>query len=369
MRGTCIRGIGAYIPEERRPNEWWPKEWVEQWVSKQKGLLNRLSEAGQSGEDFVHPLLQEALKEIGDDPFVGLRDRRVAPPDMRPSDMELAAAREAMENAGVGPDDIGLVMTFSAPTDYMQFPNAWRVNQELGMTKALAFGMQAACFSINAMMHIAHRFISCGVHNHALLITSCKYSDILDYTTSMSVQSGDGAAAFVLGPCKEGEGINTVYERSNTEFHDALTMVERPPVISERSPYSFGPNQNQARRFISAVKPALAAKLIAGVPFWAEEAGKAALSAAGWRGSDVDLLITNAATAWYAPVVARVLDVAPEAIEENTLEYGNMAGTNLPVNLYTAWKKGRTKPGSRVLFFGHGGGASFGAITYVWPSL
>ncbi len=366
--GSCIRGVGAYLPEEVRGNDWWPKEWVESWVRKNKGPLNRLEEAGMAGEEFLHPLLRAALKEIEGDPFDGLKERRVAPADMLPSDMEIIAAKEAMQDAGVSPEEIGLVMTFSMPSDHISDTTANRVHHELGLVNATAYGIHVYCFSLNAMMNIAHQFIANGVHKYVLLLTSCKWSNGLDYTTSMSVMSGDAATGWVLGRCKEGEGFLTASEHTESEYHDTLLWVNRPAALAPRSPYAFGPDQNQARLFFSANNPSKGARMVARIPYWAEISGTAALKAAGWTGDDVDLYIPNAATVWYGPLSAKVLGIKPEAIEDNILRYGHMGGSNLPVNLYEAVKRGRTKPGTRILFFGHGAGCSFGSFTFQWPA-
>lgn len=110
------------------------------------------------------------------------------------------------------------------------------------------------------------------------------------------------------------------------------------------------------------------AHIIARIPYWAEKSGSAALEKAGWTGADVDLFVPNAATVWYGPVAAKVLGISPDALEDHILRYGHMGGSNLPVNLYEAVKKGRTKPGTKVLFFGHGAGCSFGSMTYTCPT-
>jgi 3-oxoacyl-[acyl-carrier-protein] synthase-3 len=184
----------------------------------------------------------------------------------------------------------------------------------------------------------------------------------------MSVMSGDGATAWVMGPCREGEGSLEFSAFSETEYHDSLLWVNRPPALGPRAPYAFGPSQNQSQLFFSAVKPLDASRVVARVPYWAEKAGRSALEKTGWTGKDVDLFVSNAATVWYSPIACRLLGIDPSAAEDNTVLYGNMGGTNLPINLYEAWRKGRIKPGTRILFFGHGAGCSFGAATLSWPT-
>lgn len=365
LHGTRISGVGVYLPEEVRSNDFWPPEVVATW-RKKPGIVERLHDNVDQKAEHVHPILQEEMAKLGTDTFRGFKDRRVAPKDMLPSEMEIRAAKEALEDSGVRPEKIDLVMTFSLPPDHFNIPTAFKVAHELKLHNAMAFTLNAICNSSIAMVDVARQFIATGRYEHVLVIVSTKYSDIMDYTSSMSIWAGDSAAAFVLSRCEEGEGVLSVVQKADGSYHDSILILEREPTLPPKRVYDFGPQERSQRYFMTGHDPAKGAHLIARLACWIAEDCKEALSASGMTPNDVGLLVTNAAAPWYSPFVARLLEIPYGRVEDHVVEFGNMGAVNLPVNLYMAKKKGRVKKGDVVLMCGHGGGASHGAIVVRW---
>jgi 3-oxoacyl-[acyl-carrier-protein] synthase-3 len=361
--GSTILGVGAYIPEQIRTNDWWPADLVKEW--ERRTVIN-LQQSRDEAPDSLHPVLREELDKIKGDPFGGTRERRVAGDGVLPSDMELAACREALEDAKVRPEDVDLVMTFSLPTDTLILPNMFKLHHELGLKNARGFGVSAICHSFMTMMDVAHHYISAGTVRNVLLCASTKYSDLMDYTSTMSVAAGDGAAAAVMGPCPEGRGVRVSKHFTDSVFHESMIMVCRAPARPRTNPYPWGPREALERPYFTCWDPKLSRDIVASVPVWAERLRTVLFDEGPLKASEIDLLATNAAFCWYAPVMARILGIPLERVEDNVSSYSNMGAVNLPMNLYHAVRKGRLHDGDKLLLVGHGGGASYGAIVLDW---
>lgn len=364
--GSTICGLGAYIPEEVRTNDWWPEALVKTWRKQEKKNVINLQESKEHKEENLHPALVEELDRIKDDPFGGNKERRVAPPTMLPSEMELIACRQALEEARVRPEEIDLVLSFSLPADVLIVPNCFKIAHELGLSNARCMGVTAICHSFMTMMDLAHVHISSGAAKHVLIFTSTKYSAIQDYTSSISTAAGDGACAAVLGPCPEGMGVLASKHFTEPRFHDAMIVTRRPPARPALPAFSWGEAQSLEKMFFTINKPALAREAVGLVPHFGERLRKEFFDSGKFSQDQIALFVTNAAFSWYTPVLSKIVGVPMEKVEDNVAAFSNMGAVNLPMNLYMAVQKNRVKEGDLVLLLGHGGGMSYGGIILRW---
>jgi 3-oxoacyl-[acyl-carrier-protein] synthase-3 len=367
-QGSTILGLGAYIPDEIRTNDWWPKSLVQIWQAKEKKNEINLQESKDNAQEreSLHPALAREVDKIKNDPFGGTKERRVAPVAMLPSDMEVAACREALENAHVRPEAIDLILCFSLPPDVLIVPNCFKVANALGLTNARCVGINSICHSFMTMIDLAHLYISSGAVKHALLVASTKYSAIMDYSSSISVAAGDGACAAVMGSCPEGKGVLASRHYCEPVFHDSMIVTRRPPIRPMVPAFSWGEVQSVEKMFFTINKPALARGAVAIVPRFGERLRKELFDSGLFAQKDIQLFVTNAAFCWYTPVLAQVVGIPMDKVEDNIDSFSNMGAVNLGMNLYTAVKKKRVKDGDQVLMLGHGGGMSYGGIVMRW---
>ena len=361
QQSSTILGLGVYIPEHIRTNDYWGKELVNSW-SKGKNKNKK----AQEPKDSLHQIMQEEIAKLEGDPFSGMIERRVTPSDVLPIHMEIKAAAEAIKSAELRPEDIDLLMCFSLPPTRVFPPDVFRLHNELGLKNAFCFGVNAICHSFLTMMDMAHQYITNGVYKNVLIVVSTKYSSIMDYSSSLSVIAGDGAAAAVLGPCPAGKGLKLSRHWSETESHDSMIVIRRAPLRTKTEETAFGPTQSQERLFFTISDPKTAKMIISRLPHWAERIKDTLFSSADLSAKDISLLLTNAAFVWYTPVIARILGIDLEKTEDNILRFSNMGAVNLPMNLYTAWQKGKISSGENVLLVGHGGGANYGFALLEW---
>ncbi len=202
-----ILGVGASLPTEVRTNDWWKPEVVARWMegrARQLAALRDAPEPSSEGGARVH----RAILELGGDPFQGSRERRIMPPGATSYDLEEAAARDALDRAGVQPREIDLVLTHTVVPEYQVQNAACILHQRLGLP-ARCFTMQAdaTAFSFLAQLRIAQQLIATGQAQKALLVQSCGATRILDVEHPFAPLFGDGATATVAGEVEANRGI------------------------------------------------------------------------------------------------------------------------------------------------------------------
>ena len=366
-KSATIVGIGAYIPDEIRTNDYWSADIIQQWNrSKNTKHKNFLHLKKQNQSDSVvdtHPLLEEELKKLVGDPFVGMKERRVS--HIPPSEMEVIACKEALEDAQLKPEQIDLLMGFSLPPDRINPPNIYKVHHELGLINAMCYEVSAMCHSFLVMLDIAYQYIKNGTMKNILIFVSTKYSSVMDYTSSVSTIAGDGAVAVVLSCCGDEKGLQILRHKFDTSFYDCMIAKMRAPLRSDRPSSNLDEEPSGEKIFFTLNEPDKARIMMSEIPLWSETIRKE-FESSGYLTKKVDFMVTNAAMVWYSKICAKIFEVSMENVEDNILKFANMGAVNLPMNLYTAYKKNRLSEGSSILMFGHGGGASYGGAVLKW---
>ena len=157
----------------------------------------------------------------------GIAERHIAKDGEFTSDLAVAAARQAMERAGVTPADIDLIIVATTTPD-LTFPSTAAIVQaKLGVENGAAFDIQAVCTGFVYAISTAEKFLISGQHKRALVIGAETFSRIIDWEDRTTcVLFGDGAGAFVLEAVEEdasnGRGIHGSYLRCDGRMVDLL---------------------------------------------------------------------------------------------------------------------------------------------------
>ncbi|WP_248514146.1 beta-ketoacyl-ACP synthase 3, partial [Sporosarcina sp. NCCP-2222] len=138
----------------------------------------------------------------------GIEQRRIATDDMDTSDMAFAAAEEAIQNAGLKPEDIGMILVATVTPD-RPFPSvATMIQDRLGCVNAAAMDLSAACAGFMYGVVTAKHFVEAGTYKHVLVVGVEKLSKITDWEDrNTAVLFGDGAGAAIISEVSEGRGI------------------------------------------------------------------------------------------------------------------------------------------------------------------
>jgi len=287
----------------------------------------------------------------------GIKERHIVNEGEATSDLAIKAAKEALQNAGIKPQDLELIIVATITPD-MQFPSvSCLVQHALGAKKACCFDISAACAGFVYGIVTAQQFITNGIYKNALVIGAEVLSSITDWQDrSTCVLFGDGAGAAVLSEVKKG-GILSTYLGSDGSMADLLML----PGGGSRNPASHQTIDNRMHyikmRGNELFK--LAVKIMA-------EAAKTALDKAGLKCEDVDCFIPHQANLRILTAVAKKLGLDEKKIYLNIHKYGNVSSASTATALCQAVKERVIKKGDIVVLDAFGAGLVWGACVMEW---
>ena len=277
----------------------------------------------------------------------GIERRHIASDDQATSDLATEAARIAIEDAGVTPEEIDLIVVGTTTPDLI-FPNvACLVQQRLGIPAVPAFSLEAACSGFIYALGVADQFVRGGQCKRPLVIGAETMSRIIDWTDRETcVLFGDGAGAVVLEAVDE-PGI--IYSKlcADGRFKDLLYAsrgVSARPKDASDSVLRMKGNEV----FRVAVKTL-------------ESIVDEVVEANGLSKGEIDWLIPHQANIRIIEATARRLQLPMERVVLTVQEHGNTSAASVPMALDTAVRDGRIKRGDLLLLEAFGGGFTWGA--------
>ena len=280
----------------------------------------------------------------------GIRQRHLAAPGETASSMGAAAARQAMERAGVDVAEIDAVIVATATPDSSFPATAVRIQAQLGVTRGFAFDVLAACTGFVYALSVADAMLRAGSARCALVIGTETYSRILDWTDRGScVLFGDGAGAVVLRAEEGASGIISSHLHADGRHADILHV--------EGGPGSTGGTGLLRMAGREVFKHAVTK--LAGV---VDEA----LAANGLARADIDWLVPHQANIRIIDAMGRKLGLPPERVVVTVQRHANTSAASIPLALADAVGEGRFKPGDLVLMEAIGGGLTWGAALARW---
>ena len=320
--------------------------------SKIIGTGSYLPKQRVSNADLTAQLAAKGI-ETSDEWIVsrsGICARHYAAPDEHSSDLAAAAARQALEMAGLQPDQIDLVIVASSTPDFHgSFPStACIVQRKLGMhNNSAAFDVQAVCSGFVYAVSVADAFIKAGAHKNVLVIGAEVFSRILNFEDRTTcVLFGDGAGAIVLSASSE-PGILATKLHADGRHADILSI-----------PGNLAGGAIAGSGFLYMDGPAVF-KLAVSV---LEQVANEALEMAGMTAADIDWLIPHQANIRIMKSTAKKLDLPMEKMVVTVDQHGNTSAASIPLALDLAVRDGRIKAGDNVLMEGVGGGFTWGAV-------
>lgn len=287
----------------------------------------------------------------------GIKERRLAAKNEATSDLALRASQEALEDAGINPDSLDLIIVATITPD-MQFPSTACILQRgLGAKKAVCFDISAACAGFIYALDIAQQFIARGTYKNALVVGAENLSSITDWQDrNTCVLFGDGAGACVLSEVKSG-GIVSTYLGSDGSLSDLLMV----PAGGSRNPATHKTIDNRMHYLKMHGN-----ELFKVAVNTMSEAAKVILKQAGLKSQDIDLVIPHQANIRIIKAVAKKLGLPEEKLYLNIERYGNMSSASLAVALCEAVKEGKVKKGGLILLDAFGAGLVWGACIIKW---
>src|SRR5262245_7803861 len=288
----------------------------------------------------------------------GIRERRIAPPEINAAEMGAEAAKVAMCRANVQPGEVDLIVVATATPDRLLPATACDMQALLGATNAAAFDISAACSGFIYALDVAEGHIAAGRGEIALVVSTEKMSGIVDWTDrSTCVLFGDGAGAAIVRKSQNGRGLISSFIRSDGTLAELLWR----PAGGLRVPFDISVLDEKTH----LVKMAGQGVFKAAVRSMAEAADQA-LQRAGLTGDDIDLFIPHQANMRIIESTARYAGVPMEKVFVNVDRYGNMSSATVPIALDEAIEAGRLKPGQNILMAAFGAGFTWASAVVRW---
>lgn len=283
----------------------------------------------------------------------GLRERRVAAEGQATSDLATAAARRALEAAGVAAGELDLVVCATCSPDHAFPSTAALVAQQLGATGCAAFDLQAGCAGFVYALSVAAQQVHGGLARRVLVIGADLMTRHVDpHDRDTAVIFGDGAGAAVLGPGEAGQGLEALDLGADGSGAGLLSL----PAGGSRRPASADTVAGGLHRVRMEGRALFRAAVRCTV-----ESARRALAAAKLVAEDVDLVVPHQSSRRLLAATARSLGLPLERFVVNLERFGNTSAGSLPIALDEAVRDGRAAPGHRLLLLGFGAGLSWGS--------
>lgn len=323
--GINILGTGSYVPEQKLTNDDFNRfvETSDEWIRTRTGITER------------HMAGWEPVWYMGS-----------------------KASQQAIEAAGINPEDIGLIISCSVTPDFLTPSMASVIQNEIGAVSAAAFDLNAACSGFVYSIDTARRFLETDSSMKYILVVAnealSRFVDFEDRTTC--ILFGDGASAAVVERSdklyssflgSDGSGARSLYARSlnvapeiavESDFDDGFESKKLHKLVQDgRAVYKFAVNALPAAFETAAEK-------------------------IGVTKDDIDWFIPHQANVRIIETAAKKLGVSMDKFIVTLDHYGNTSSASIPLALDEAIRTGTVKRGDKLALVGFGAGLTYGAV-------
>lgn len=271
--------------------------------------------------------------------------------------MSVKAARLALDEAGVRPEELDLIIAATLSADHVLPPLSCEVQRELGAVHAAACDLGAACSGFIFALNTADAYIRSGMYRKILLVGAETLSKLMDWTDrSTCVLFGDGAGAAVV--CADEEGVLASVQGADGSKGMVLSCGGRPlrhPYVSENTDTGISSyvqmNGQEVYKFAVRTVPASITQV---------------LDQAGLRPEDISLFLLHQANRRIIEAVAKRLRQPLEKFPVCLEECGNISAASVPILTDRVNREGRLHKGDKIVLAGFGAGLTWGATVLVW---
>ena len=324
-RHATIAGVGSRLPDRVVPNAEFERlvETSDEWIRERTGIA----------------------------------ERRFAAEGEVTSDLAVEAMRRALDEAGVAPEQVDLIVCATLTPDTPIPATAVWVQRKLGIS-CPAFDVNAACAGFSYALSTATAFIESGAAETVVVIGAEILSRVMDFgDRSTCVLFGDGAGAVVLRP-SDGPGVLGSVLGADGTAAEILII----PAGGSARPASF----ETVAAGDHVIRMPAGREVFKRAVVEMANACRQLLEKSGATPDDVDLLIPHQANARIMVAVAERLGIGPDRAVVDVAEVGNTSAASIPIALDRAWRAGRIREGDLVLLTSFGAGLAWGANLIRW---
>lgn len=302
----------------------------------------------------------------------GVRERRIADPDVNTSDLAGEAALRALEMAMISPKDLDLIILATITPDTCCPSGANWLEAKLGAQRAVSFDVTAACCGFIFGLSVAEQYLKTGTFKNALVVASEVMSRCQDWTDRENcILWGDGAGAVVLQSFDSSN--DHLASHKNDQIGEILSVhihtdgangqnLLMPGGGSRTTPISY----ESVDKKLHTLKMIKANESVRVAVKRFSEAAEEAASAHGIKVSDARWIIPHQANIRILQQMAKRLNIPFEKVYLTIEKYGNISSATIPIALDEAFRKGSIQKGDYVILTGFGGGLTWGSSLMKW---
>ena len=303
----------------------------------------------------------ESIVETSDEWIVkrtGIRERHILDDGIPLAKIAAEASVKAIDDAGLNPVDIELIIASTCTPDYLTPSLSCMVQGEIGAKKAAAFDVNAACTGFVYALQTGRQFIENGIYKNVLIVSAEALSRVTDFTDRKTcVLFGDGAGAVILSKVDDNTGLEAAC--LGAVGHDANVLTLPFLYTSDTDIEKRNAGKKQVIWMDGSEVFTFASRIMS-------EATKNVLDSAVTEIEQIKYIFPHQANMRILQNAAKRLDVSMDRIYSN-LEYtGNISSASIPVCLDEASKKGLLKKGDKIIMVAFGGGLTYGSALLTW---
>lgn len=283
----------------------------------------------------------------------GIESRHIAVEETTTS-MAVDAAEKALADAGIGAEELDLIIVASVSPDKCFPSTACEVQAAIGATNAVAFDLNAACSGFLFGLSVANAYFSSGIYQKALIIGAETLSKMMDWNDrSTCVLFGDGAGAAVVQ--KSETGLLSIIQGSDGARGSVLTCQNRPvnnPYVKNDTVLDYAKmNGQEVYKFAVRTVPNAISEVL--------EKGNTSAD-------EVKYYVLHQANIRIIDAVAKRLSQPVEKFPTNLQKCGNISAGSVPILLDFIHKEGILQRGDKIVLAGFGAGLTWGAALLCW---
>lgn len=354
---AAITGIGTWLPLTVRGNEYWPRNFGQR---DGEGADRTFNDIPTPLDAEAAAIVQRDLAREALDPMLGARTRHVADAVQCSADAEARAGRAALEDAGVAPGDLDLVLSHAMVPERLT-PNAPRVAALLGAHKAVALAVDSVCASAVSQLDVARAYVQSGLARHVLLTQSHLMLRTFPSMHPAAPGLGDGASALLVSASCESSrtelSIVSTFGQTHGEHARAVTWVRGSDDANDPAWWLAGGALRLGSRDSEGAKFLMRETVSFGAATVREAAQRA--------GVDVERIAVLSSVqprGFIAAAIAERLGLPRDRAVTTYEEIAHVGACGPVFNLHEARRQGRLTPGALVALYAQGAGFTRAAV-------